>query len=410
MSDFNNKLAKYADLAVRVGVNIQKGQTLVISSPVECASFARLLVEKAYSAGAYEVIVKWNDDVCGRLKFLHANEEIFSKVSDWEVESVMEYARKGAAFLSISASDPEALKGVDPTRISTSQKCRRNAMKEYSERMMTNQNEWSIISIPTLSWAKKVFPNVSDEEAIDNLWEAIFKTVRIDKEDPIAAWDEHKANISAKSAWLNSLNLTNLHFKNSIGTDLSLDLPENYIFLGAAEKSASGVEFVANMPTEEVFSAPKKTGVNGTVVSSKPLNYNGNLIENFSLTFKDGAVTSFTAEKGYEFLKSLIETDEGSKYLGEVALVPFDSPISNSGILFFNTLYDENASCHFALGKAYASCIKDGEKMSKEERVAAGINDSLSHVDFMLGTSDLSVIGTTKSGETVAVFENGNWA
>ncbi|WP_297517882.1 aminopeptidase [uncultured Clostridium sp.] len=410
MKDLDLLLEKYARLAVQIGINIQKDQVLVIKSPIECADFTRKLVKEAYEVGAKEVVVHWNDEQTGKLKFDYSPMEVFEEFPQWIVDSNLSYAEKGAAFLSISASDPELLKNVDPKKISTFRKASSIATRDFSERLMSNVNSWSIVSIPTVGWATKVFPNVSTEEAIDKLWEQIFKIVRVDKEDPIAAWTEHKNNLKEKMDFLNSKRIKSLHYTNSIGTDIVLELPEKHLWLGGAEENKAGHDFIANIPTEEVFSLPKLDGVNGIVHSSKPLNYGGNLIDNFSLTFKDGLVVDFTAEKGYDTLAHLLDTDDGAKRLGEVALVPFDSPISNSGVIFYNTLYDENASCHFALGRAYSVCIEKGEDMTTQELAKEGANDSLTHVDFMLGTKDLSIIATLQNGETLQIFKNGNWA
>lgn len=403
-------LEKYAKLAVQIGVNIQKGQILVIKSPIECADFTRKLVEEAYKNGAKEVVVHWNDEKTGKLKFDYAPMEVFESVPEWVIESSLSYARQGAAFLSISASDPELLKDVDQKKVSTFRKSSSIASREFSERLMSNENSWSIVSIPTEGWATKVFPDVSKEEAIDKLWDQIFNIVRVNTNDPVAAWLEHKNTLKAKMKVLNDKGIKSLHYTNSLGTDLTLELPKKHIWLGGAEENKNGTEFIANIPTEEVFTLPTKTGVNGIVYSSKPLNYAGNLIDNFSLTFKAGKVIDFTAQKGYDTLALLLDTDEGAKHLGEVALVPYDSPISNSGVIFFNTLYDENASCHLAFGKAYSVCIENGENMTTEELSKEGANDSLTHVDFMIGTKDLSIVATLTSGETFRVFENGNWA
>lgn len=403
-------LKKYARLAVKTGVNIQKGQILVVNSPIECAEFVRMTAEIAYEEGAKEVVVNWVDERLGKIRFMKAPEDVFDSTPQWMQEFFNGYARQGAAFLNIHASDPELLKNVNTERIARQQKSTNIALKEFRDRTMTNKNSWSIVSIPTAAWAKKVFPNVSEEDAVEKLWNSIFKIVRVDKEDPVAAWNEHKANLKASMDFLNSNNFKFLHYKNSLGTDLTIELPKNHLWMGGSDYTEDGIEFIANMPTEEVFSLPHKNGVNGTVVSSKPLNYGGNVIENFSITFKDGRVTGFTAEKGYDTLNHIIETDEGSHYLGEVALVPYNSPISNSGIVFFNTLFDENASCHLALGRAYSPCIKGGENMSDEELETLGVNISLNHVDFMVGTSDLEIIGTTHNGKEIPVFKNGNWA
>ena len=405
-----NLLKKYAKLAIYQGVNVQKNQTLVISSPIECAKFTRMLVEEAYIKGAKEVVVQWNDELTGKLKYKYSPMEVFETVPEWVKESRLSYAKEGACFLSISASDPELLKDVDPKKVATFRKSSSIASREFSSRLMSNENAWSIVSIPTVGWAKKVFPNVSEDEAVEKLWDAIFKIVRVDSQDPVKAWEEHKNTLKKNMDFLNSKRFKSLHYTNSLGTDLIIQLPEKHLWAGGAEFTQDGTEFIANMPTEEIFSMPKKTGVNGKVVSSMPLNYGGNLINNFSLTFKDGKVIDFSAEEGYETLKNLLDTDEGAKYLGEVALVPYNSPISNSNIIFFNTLYDENASCHLAFGKAYSLCIKDGEKMSEEELLKEGANDSLTHVDFMIGTKDLQITGTTYDNEKFDIFVNGNWA
>lgn len=403
-------LKKYATLAVKVGVNIQKGQTLILNSPIECAPFARIISEIAFEEGAKDVVINWNDELFSKIKYMKAPEEIFDVVPEWQKEFYISYVREGAAFLSISASDPEVMKDVNPERIARFQKSRRSALKEYSDRLMSNKNAWSIVSIPTEAWSKKVFPDVSTEEAIKKMWDAIFKIVRVDKEDPVGAWEEHKMSLEKNIKILNNYNFKYLYYKNSIGTNLKIELPKGHLWLGGADKTQDGIEFIANMPTEEVFTLPLKTGVNGTVVSSKPLNCNGNLVENFSITFKDGKIVDFKAEKGYDSLKSLIETDEGSHYLGEVALVPYDSPISNSNIVFYNTLYDENASCHLAIGKAYPVCLKNSDNMSEEELEKAGVNNSLVHDDFMIGTADLEITGLTYDNTEVSIFKNGNWA
>ncbi|MCB2339319.1 aminopeptidase [Clostridium estertheticum] len=406
----NKLLEKYALLLVKTGINIQKDQTLVINSPIECADFTRIVSRIAYLEGAREVVVTWRDELSTKIKFMFAPEEIFSEYPDWQRDFYVSSARKGAAFLSISASDPELMKDVNPERLSKSNKAASTAIKEYRDRMMSNKNVWCVASIPTQAWANKVFPKVSEDEAMEKLWNAIFKTVRVDALDPVASWETHKSNLKKSMDYLNLNNFKYLQYKNSLGTDLKIELPENHLWLGGSDFTPGGVEFIANMPTEEVFTLPKKTGVNGTVVSSKPLNYNGNLIENFSLTFEKGKVVDFKAETGYDILKSIIETDEGSCYLGEVALVPYDSPISNSNILFYNTLFDENASCHLALGKAYPVCIKNGENLSSEELSKLEVNDSFVHEDFMVGTEDLQIIGITADGKEVYVFEKGNFA
>lgn len=402
-------LEKYARLIVKTGINLQTRQILVISSPIECADFTRLVAQTAYREGAKDVIIQWNDELFSKIRFLNAPEEVFLDFPPWQKEFYDSYTRQGAAFLSISASDPELMKEVNPERLVNAQKTRAAALQEYRESLMSNRNTWCVISIPTVSWAKKVFPQLNEDEAVANLWDSIFKTVRVNKENPEVAWEIHKSDLKKRQDFLNSLNLKSLRYKNSLGTNLTIELPENHLWLGGAERTPAGIEFIANMPTEEVFTLPKKTGVSGTAVSSRPLNYNGNLIDEFSLRFEGGRIVEYTAKSGYETLQHLIETDDGSHYLGEVALVPFDSPISNSNILYYNTLFDENASCHLAIGKAYPVCLKNGETLREKELEHFGVNDSLVHVDFMIGTNDLEITGTTGEGNEIPIFRNGNF-
>ena len=404
------KLEKYARLVVKTGVNIQKDQILVVNSPIECADFARKIAKEAYAAGAKDVVVSWNDEKLSKIRFTDAPDKVFDEFPNWRKEMYLGYAKEGAAFVSIAASDPEILKDVNPDRIARMQKVSGNALKEYRERMMNNKNTWCVVSIPTVSWAKKIFPQLSEAEAVARLWDAILETVRVGDGDPIAAWQSHLKTLTKSKELMNEYNFTRLHYKNALGTDLTVELPKGHIWLSGAEFTPDGREFVANMPTEEVFTLPKKHGVNGTVVSSKPLNYHGNLIENFKLTFKDGKVIEYSAKKGQSILEKLLTADESSAYLGEVALVPHDSPISNLNILFYNTLFDENASCHLAFGKAYPVCIEGGDKMDESALEAAEVNDSLIHEDFMIGTADLEITGITQDGKEVAVFKNGNFA
>ena len=406
----NCKIEKYAELLVRIGINIQKDQTLVIASPIECAEFARIVTVKAYEAGAREVVMRWLDEKSTKIRYQMASNEIFDEFPNWAKEYFNGYADIDAAFLSISASDPELMKDVDPKKMSRANKASSVALEHYRSRMMSNKNVWCVASIPTDAWAKKVFPGVSTKEAIDQLWDAIFKAVRVDTPDPVQSWKDHQSHLNNKLKFLNETAFKAVRYKNSIGTDVLVELPKNHVWFGGGDEAPQGHVFVANMPTEEVFTMPQHDGVNGKIVSSMPLNYNGNLIENFSFTFKDGLVVDFDAEKGREVLEELLGTDDGAKRLGEVALVPFDSPISNQNILFYNTLFDENASCHFALGKAYPICVKGGDEMSKEELKAAGANDSLTHVDFMVGTEDLEIIGIKKDNTEVPIFLNGNFA
>lgn len=404
-----SKLHKYAQLLVKTGINLKKDQILVLSVPIECAEFARAIAEVAYDAGAKDVVIRWIDEISTRIRYLKGPEELFDTLPSWQKEFYLSYVRQDAAFLTISASDPENLKEVDPLRIQRSSKAFSEACSEYRQRMMNNINVWCVASVPTPSWAKKVFPDVTEEEAVNKLWDAIFEAVRVNEADPVAAWESHKDALKKRMAYLNDMNFKTLHYSNSLGTDLTIELPEGHIWLGGSDFTPEGHEFIANMPTEEVFTAPKRTGVNGRVVSSMPLNFNGSLIDGFEFTFKDGKVVSYKAKVGEEQLKRLLETDEGAMYLGEVALVQYDSPISNMGILFYNTLFDENASCHLAIGKAYPVNVKGGEHMDSATLIANGINDSITHEDFMVGTKDLNIIGTTQDGKQVQIFKDGNF-
>ncbi|SFT82759.1 aminopeptidase [Selenomonas sp. GACV-9] len=404
-------LQKYAQLVVKVGVNLQQEQILVINSPIECADFARTIAEEAFAAGAHDVVVSWGDELLAHIRYAGGKKELFTEFPEWRRKFYTDYAEQGAAFVSISARDPEIFKDIDPEKLKLSQQAAGAALLEYRARLMNNRNTWCVVSVPTRSWAQKVFPAVSADEAVAKLWQAIFTTVRIEAGvDTVAAWQEHIAFLQKAAKFMNDNAFVSLHYTNGIGTDLTVELPEGHIWAGGAENSELGVQFAANMPTEEVYTLPRREGVNGTVAASKPLNFNGNLIEGFKLTFKDGKVVDYSAEKGEEILKGLLETDEGACYLGEVALVPYDSPISQSGILFYNTLFDENASCHLALGKAYPTCIEGGEDMDSVTLLQHGVNDSLLHEDFMIGTRDLDIVGTTRDGRQVQVFKNGNFA
>lgn len=406
----NSIMEQYATLVIKTGINIQKNQTLVISSPIDCAPFARIMSKIAYQAGARDVVINWADELSAKIRYLHAPQEVFDEFPAWRKDFYLSYLREGGAFVSISASDPELLKDVNPENIIRAQKASNTALKEYREKIMNHENSWCVVSVPTPAWATKVFPDVPEAKAVELLWDAILKAVRVGAADPVEAWEKHTENLRIRRDFLNSSKFTHLHYKSANGTDLTVELPEGHIWMGGSKNNAANIEFVANIPTEEVFTMPAKTGVNGTVVSSKPLVYNGNLIDNFKLTFKEGKVIDFSAAQGTEILKKLLETDEGSSYLGEVALVPYDSPISNSQILFYNTLFDENASCHFAFGKAYPTCIENGGDLSKDELERRGVNDSLVHVDFMVGTKDLEITGTTADGKQIPVFVNGNFA
>lgn len=409
MSDFNTYLDKYAELAVKVGVNIQEGQTLVVHAPVDSAEFTRLIAKKAYEAGARLVKILWTDETITRLQFEKAADDVFTEAPKWYAGEMTELVENGAAILHVLAENPDLLSGIDSERIGNFYKARGEALKTYRAYQQSDKFSWCLIAVPSAAWAAKVFPDVPESEQVGKLWDAIFHTVRVDQDNPVEAWNRHLEVLEAKSSVLNAKKYKKLHYI-APGTDLTIELPEGHIWAQGDSINERGHSFVANMPTEEVFTAPLKTGVNGTVHSTKPLSYAGNIVNNFSLTFEEGKVVSFTAEQGYETLERLLNMDEGARYLGEVALVPHHSPISESNILYYNTLFDENASNHLALGSAYAFCLEGGKEMNQEQLIQNGLNTSVTHVDFMIGSGEMDIYGVTADGQEEPVFLKGNWA
>ncbi|QPC45749.1 aminopeptidase [Mangrovibacillus cuniculi] len=408
--NFETALQNYAELAVKVGVNLQKDQTLVINTTLDSVELVRLVTKEAYQLGAKNVVVNWTDDVVTRTKYELAPLSSFEEFPEFRAKEMEALAANGAAFMSIVSSSPDLLKGVDPEKISANQKSSGAALKAFRQYVQSDKVSWTVIAAPSETWALKVFPEErSTEAAVEKLWEAIFKAVRADVKDPVAAWKEHDETLHKKVDVLNEKRFKTLHYTAS-GTDLTIDLPETHLWVGAGSVNANGEEFMANMPTEEVFTVPHKEGVNGTVASTKPLSYGGNIIDNFSITFENGRIVKVEAEEGQEILQRLVDTDEGAKYLGEVALVPHQSPISDSGVLFYNTLFDENASNHLAIGNAYAFCIEGGKEMSEEELEKNGLNSSITHVDFMIGSAEMNIDGIKADGTKEAIFRNGNWA
>lgn len=409
MNNFETNLKKYAELIVKVGVNVQKGQNVVINASIDVAPLARLIVKEAYHAGARECIVNWSDDTVTRTKYDLAPDEVFLEYPKYRAMEIEELAKNGAAFISITSTSPDLLKGVDPERISNFQKASGKALQTYRTYIQSDKVSWTVVAAPSLRWAQKVFPNETPEKSVEKLWEAIFKATRITEEDPVRAWKKHDETLHKKVEYLNKKRYKKLHYK-APGTDLTIELPEKHLWVGAGSINSQGHEFMANMPTEEVFTVPLKTGVNGTVSSTKPLSYGGNIIDEFTITFENGRIVDVKAKNGEDILRRLVETDEGSHYLGEVALVPHSSPISQTNLLFYNTLYDENASCHLAIGSAYAFCIEGGKEMSKEELERNGLNESITHVDFMIGSEKMNIDGIKEDGTVEAIFRNGEWA
>jgi aminopeptidase len=404
----NQNFKEYASLIVRVGANVQEGQTVVIGGSVDNAWFARLLAEECYNAGAREVVMRWRDDAMVRMKYLRAASDVFDSVPKWLVEFFNGYAGERAALIGISDDDPELLNGVDPDRIQRSGRASGLALKDYYDAQMSNEFQWCAVSIPSPVWAKKVFPDLSEEEAMRKLWEAILKAVHAGDGNAVDVWRKKVETMALRADKLTGYDFETLRFKNSLGTDLTVGLPEGHRWISCGEKAKTGAAFVANMPTEEIFTLPKKDTANGVLYSSMPLSLNGNMVTGIVLTFKDGRIVDAKASGGLDVLEKELDLDKGARYLGEIALVPYDSPINEMNILFYNTLFDENASCHFAFGKAYPAFL-DGN-LPEDEQKARGANDSFTHVDFMVGTRDLSITGVTKDGTEVPVFVNGNFA
>lgn len=401
------RLKKYARLAVEVGINLQQGQMLVINSPVECNEFTRMIVDSAYQAGASDVVVRWNDDIVNKSFYTYASLEKVKEIPNYLVEQMKYFVDNKAAVISISAPTPGLLKDIEPIKLQERSKASHEKLGFYQKHMMSNGAQWLVVSYPTKVWAEKVF---GTEDAFDKLLDAILYASRVGEDnDPVMDWKIHMEKLAQNNKTLNEYNFKSLYFKNSLGTDLEVELVQNHIWAGGGELSKDGVYFAPNIPTEETFTMPHKYGTNGKVVATKPLNYQGKLIEDFYLVFKDGKVVDFDAEKEKDALASLLNLDEGSSRLGEVALISHDSPISNTNILFFNTLFDENASCHLALGNAYPMNIKGGLSADESELEKLGYNKSMTHVDFMFGSADMEIIGTTQDNKKVQVFKNGNF-
>lgn len=405
-----NLLKEFAKLAIRVGINIQPKQYLIVNAPVEAYEFVRTVVEEAYNAGAGNVIINWKDDTVNSLYYQNVSDEVLTEVPQFLIDKYRYVLDKGAALLSITSPNPNVYKNVDPMKMAMASNASNSKLKFFSDYTMASRTQWAIIAYPNYEWAQQVFPTLSKEEAYEKLLEAILYTSRVEEnKDSVQEWNNHMKNLEVHNKILNDYNFEKIHFKNGIGTDLEIYLVENHIWAGGGEMSEKGVFFAPNIPTEETFTMPHNKKINGTVVSTKPLNFRGKLIPKFKLTFKDGVVVKYEADEEIETLKSLLETDEGSKSLGEVALISYDSPISNLGIIFYNTLFDENASCHLALGNAYSMNIKDGTTMPEEELVKLGYNISNVHVDFMFGSSDMEIVGTTHDGKEIQIFRKGNF-
>jgi len=402
-----NKLAK---LAVSVGANVQKDQIVVIRATTETKEIVREIAEEAYLKGASKVMVQWSDDYVSRSSLKHQSIESLEEISSWIIEQYHETVDKNACFISVSSPIPGLNSDVDPMKAQKSGIAQQKALGFFREHLMGNKAQWTIIAAPNKVWAKQVFPNLEDDDAVEALWDSIFSASRVTLDnDPILEWEKHNETLLKHNKVLNQYNFKHLHFKNNLGTDLIVELVVDHVWAGGGEHALNGAYFNPNIPTEETFTMPYKFGTRGKVVATKPLNYQGKLIEDFYLVFKDGKVVEHDAKKEKDALDNLLDTDEGSRYIGEIALISHDSPISNTNILFLNTLFDENASCHMALGRAYPMNVKNGvnQKISDLEKI--GYNNSMVHADFMFGSHDLEITGLTQDGKTVKVFEKGNF-
>lgn len=402
------RLRKYAQLIARMGVNVQKGQDVILNAGLDQPEFVAMVTDELYKCGARKVHVEFSYQPLTKIHVRHRSVKALSTVETFEEEKMKYVADKLCARLFLSSSDPDGLKGVNIEKMMKGQQATFPIMRAYRDQM-DGRHQWCIAAVPGEAWAKKVFPGERASRAIEKLWEAILHTARVD-DDPIAAWEAHNKDLADRCAYLNSLGIETLEYKASNGTDFTVGMIPEAIFCGGGETTDKGVFFNPNIPTEECFISPKKGVAEGIVYSSLPLSYQGQLIDNFYFRFEGGKVVEAHAEKNDELLQKMINMDEGARYLGECALVPFDSPINQTGILFYNTLFDENAVCHLALGRGFSDTISDCHNRTKEEIDALGVNNSMIHQDFMIGTADLSIIAHCRDGKSVQIFENGTWA
>lgn len=404
------QLKRYAELIVRLGANVQKGHKVIIRIAVDQYEFAHMLVEECYKAGASRVTVDWDDAAKSRLDYSYADEEVLGTLLPWEFAKLEQMEKDLPCMIRILSDDPGAMEGIDSKKLAAVMQRRAAASKPYNDRMM-GKYHWVAAAVPSKGWAKKCFPDDTEEEAFSKLWDAILTTTRMNgPEDPLEAWNRHLGALKARTEWLNAQNFTSLVYKADNGTDFRVELIPGGLWVSAVQMSSlTGAEYLPNMPTEEIFTTPFAGKAEGTLVSSKPLSWNGGIIDDFSITFEKGRAVSCHAQKGQDLLEFMLGMDEGAARLGEVALVPFESPINECGFLFYNTLFDENAVCHVAVGRGFPEVLEDGENISPEERTERGINDSMIHVDFMVGTRDLMIKGVRADGSETVIFENGTW-
>ncbi len=401
-------LEKYASLVIKKGIQIKKGQTVLIQSDIKVAPLVEKLTRIAYEEGAANVIQDWRYEQTSVLTFKMAEDSLFDSFSPVKKALYDDILTKDYCLINITSEDPDGFKGVDPSRLMRMQKAAAKPTEAFRKNLMADKQPWCIVGAASPQWAKKVFPHDKEDVAVAKLWHAIFETTRVHLDDPIEAWNQHQQALMNRSKYLNEQRFVKLHYTNGLGTDLTIELPEHHLWAGGSSKTPSGQTFMPNMPTEEVFTLPKKEGVHGVVYSTMPLVYQSKLIDGFKLEFKDGKVVAFDAKEGIDVLTSLLHVDEGASYLGEVALVPYESPISLSNTLFYNTLYDENASCHLALGEAYP-LFEDIDNIDEQTMIERGLNKSLIHVDFMIGSQDLKIVGYKKDGSCETIIEQGRF-
>ncbi len=404
-----SRLLKYAHLIVKCGLNVQQGQEVVIQCGLDQPEFVAMVVEECYKLGAKRVTVKWSYMPVGKLNFIYRTQETLSEVTAIEKAEWQTRVDTLSCLLWLDSDDPDGLDGTDNEKISKANMARFPVIKPYRD-AIENKYQWCIAAVPGKEWANKIFPELPDEEAIEKLWEAILSCSRVD-DDPVAAWKKHNEELAKRCAFLNDYKFDSLEYKSSNGTDFKVGLNQHGKFCGGGEYTVGTRNyFNPNIPSEEVFTSPVKGRAEGKVVATKPLSYQGKLIEDFWVEFKDGKAVRVGAAKNQDLLEKMISMDEGAAYLGECALIAYDSPINNTGILFYNTLFDENASCHLALGRGFNDCIEGYENLTNEQCHELGVNDSMIHVDFMIGSKDMSIVGVTKDGKRVQIFKDGNWA
>ncbi|WHX24578.1 aminopeptidase [Virgibacillus halodenitrificans] len=403
------QLKKYAQLAVRAGVNVQKNQLVIIHSDIKNAPFVHLIQKAAYGAGASNVVMDWTDEQSAKEFYLHAADDAIDHIPDWEAARFNEWDDAGAAYIHIISENLDVFKEVSTDRMSRFQKASRTKLQDHHAKIRSHKVRWCFLTVPSLQWATKVFPDLRKEEALHSLWQAILQGARADGEKPIRDWTNHDRAFKSRKKFLNDNQFEALHFKNSLGTDLLIGMPENHCFIGGGVIDEKGIPFSPNIPTEEIFSAPHKKKVNGKLVGTKPLIYEGSIIDDFHLIFKDGRITDYNATKGLEVLRNLIETDEGSHYLGEIALVSNKSPLGQADTLFYNTLFDGNTACHIGIGNASPSNLQNGSNLSEKELNEAGLNTSILLVNVTFGSEDMGVTGIRKDGTEILLMQDGDF-